>query len=163
MNIVHGAQNIAQGATQVVTKAANVTTAAAGAVGGAAVNGVIGGAKGAVGGVRTGAESGSHSTPAALLTLSAVGASGLIAWPVVLAVGGTALLVRQFTRANGDDAAEEPPRLRAVGNGSGRNSAQPARKATTKSTPRKTTKSTARKTTARKTTARKTTTSRSSR
>ncbi len=85
---------------------------AAGARGGGVVNGVIGGVTGTVTGVRQGISSGSHSTPAAALTLGAVGAVGLVEWPVLLAVGGAALLLRQLkgqpvTRA--DAAAPRKP------------------------------------------------------
>lgn len=99
MNIVHGA-------VRVVTATANVTTAGAGAIGGAAVNGVIGAVEGTVAGVRSGLSSGSHSTPAAALTLGVVGAAGLADWPVLLAVGGTALLVRRLShQSNGQRSA----------------------------------------------------------
>jgi hypothetical protein len=97
--------NIVRGATRVVTQTANATTAAAGAVGGAAVNGIVGGVQGTAAGIRNGLNSGSHSTPAALLTLGAIGATGLVEWPVVLTIGGTALLVRQFTHHDGGDTA----------------------------------------------------------
>ena len=88
--------NVFQGAVRAVTKTADATTAAAGAVGGAAVNGVIGGVQGVANGVRNGASDGSHSTLAAALTLGAVGVVGLVEWPVLLAVGGTALAVHQL-------------------------------------------------------------------
>jgi len=98
--------DLVKGAMRVVTGTANATAAAAGALGGAAVNGVIGGVQGAVRGVREGAGSGSHSTPAALLAMGAIGAAGLVEWPVLLTVGGTALLVRQL---NGDRTDESAP------------------------------------------------------
>ena len=87
-----------RGVGRTVGRAAEMTTEAAGAVGGAAVNGVIGGVQGVTTGVQRGIKSGSHSTPAAALTLGAVGAAGLVDWPVVLAVGGAALLLRQLNR-----------------------------------------------------------------
>lgn len=104
--------NIVGGAVRVVTEAANATTAAAGAVGGAAVNGFVGGVQGAASGIRQGLSSGSHSTPAALLTLGAVGAAGLVEWPVLAAIGGTALLARQLGGSGPADAepAETPAR-----------------------------------------------------
>jgi hypothetical protein len=77
----------------------NLTTAAAGAVSGAAVRGVVGGVRGTVEGMRSGVSSGSHSTPAAALTFAALGAAGLVEWPVVLVAGGAALAVRQLSRA----------------------------------------------------------------
>jgi len=76
----------------------NAATAGAGALGGAAVNGVIGGVRGTAAGIRSGADRGSQSTPAAALTLAAIGAAGLVEWPVLLAVGGTALVVRQLSQ-----------------------------------------------------------------
>ena len=91
---------IVDGTVHAVSGAANATTSAVGAVGGAAiggvVGGVVGGVRGAASGVRSGMESGSHSTPAAALTLAAVGAAGLVEWPVLVTVGGAALVLRQF-------------------------------------------------------------------
>jgi hypothetical protein len=79
-----------------VGRAATVTTEAAGAVGGAAVNGVVGGVTGAAKGVRRGVSEGAHSTPAAAVALGALGIAGLVEWPVLLAVGGGALLLRRL-------------------------------------------------------------------
>jgi hypothetical protein len=90
------------------TKVVNATTAAAGAVSGAAVSGVVGGVRGTVDGVLSGVSSGSRSTPAAALTLAVVGATGLVEWPIVLVVGGAALVVRQLTR---------PPEATSTGGG----------------------------------------------
>jgi hypothetical protein len=105
--------NIVDAAVRLVTGAANTTTAAAGAVGGAAVNGIVGGVQGAATGIRQGLSSGSRSTPAALLTLGAVGAAGLVEWPVLAAVGGTALLARQLGRDDGaEPTPEQPPSSR---------------------------------------------------
>src|ERR671916_2467970 len=98
--------DIVRGATRVVTETANATAAAAGAVGGAAVSGIIGGVQGTAKGIRTGVSSGSHSTPAALLTLGAVGAAGLVEWPVLVTIGGATLLVRQFS--GGDNGHTQP-------------------------------------------------------
>ncbi|WP_458683779.1 hypothetical protein, partial [Prescottella equi] len=82
------------GAVRAVSGIAEVTTSSIGALGGAAVGGLVGGVRGAVGGVaggtRRGLERGSHSTPAAVLTMAAAGAVGLVEWPVVLTVGGAA-------------------------------------------------------------------------
>ncbi|MGO9511876.1 MAG: hypothetical protein ACLPXZ_32760 [Mycobacterium sp.] len=77
--------------------------AAAGAVGGAAVNGVVGGVQGAIGGVRTGLSTGRRSIPAAALTMAAVGAAGLVEWPVLLPVGGTVLAVHYLAQRSGGD------------------------------------------------------------
>jgi hypothetical protein len=89
------------------SRTADASIASAGAVGGAAVNGVVGGVQGVVGGVRSGLSSGSRSTPAAALTLAAIGAAalagGLVEWPVLLPVGGTVLAVHYLThRSSGD-------------------------------------------------------------
>ena len=88
-----------------VNRAAEATTATAGAVGGAAVNGVVGGVTGAAEGVKRGIRSGSHSTPAAALALGALGVAGLVDWPVLLAVGGGALLIQRMNRK----PEEQPP------------------------------------------------------
>lgn len=93
MNAVAGTVRKVAGAA---TRAATMTTEAAGAIGGAALNGVIGGLKGAASGAQRGLSTGSHSTPAAALTLGALGVSGLVEWPVLVAVGGTALVLKQL-------------------------------------------------------------------
>jgi hypothetical protein len=85
-----------RGVGRTASRAAELTTEAAGAVGGAAVNGVVGGVQGVATGVQRGLKSGSHSTPAAALTLGAIGAAGLIEWPVLLAVGAGALVLRRI-------------------------------------------------------------------
>jgi hypothetical protein len=98
--------NIVQGAVRAVTLTADATTAAAGAVGGAAINGVIGGIRGTAAGIRSGSSDGSHSSAAAALTLAAVGTAGLVEWPIVLAVGGTALVVHQLSQQAGRNASD---------------------------------------------------------
>ena len=95
MSVVGGA---VRGVGKTVSRAATVTTEAAGAVGGAAVNGVVGGVTGAAQGIKRGVSTGSHSTPAAALALGALGVAGLVEWPVLLAVGGGALLLRRMSR-----------------------------------------------------------------
>lgn len=102
MNAVAGTVRKVAGAAN---RAVTMTTEAAGAIGGAAVNGVIGGVKGAAGGVQRGLRSGSHSTPAAALTLGALGVTGLVEWPVLVAVGGTALVLKQLTGRSDDSKA----------------------------------------------------------
>jgi cell division septation protein DedD len=67
-------------------------------VGGAAVNGAVGAVTGAAQGVKRGVSAGSHSTPAAALALGALGVAGLVEWPVLLAVGGGALLLSKMNR-----------------------------------------------------------------
>ena len=139
--------NIMQGAVRVVTRSAEATVATAGAVGGAAVNGVIGGMQGTVSGIKNGMSSGTHSTPAAALTLAAIGATGLVEWPIVLGVGGTALVVRRLAqRSDG----QTRPNLTAAPDAPQRAAAKPAAK---RSPARKTTKAT--KAPARKSAARR--------
>jgi hypothetical protein len=99
------------GAMRAITRSAEATTAAAGAVGGAAVNGVIGGMQGTVSGIKNGMSSGSHSTPAAAITLAAVGATGLVEWPILLGIGGTALVLHQLNQRS---AGESKPTLTAA-------------------------------------------------
>jgi hypothetical protein len=101
--------NILDGAIRLVARTADATTAAAGAVGGAAINGLAGGLQGAAAGIRDGLGKGSHSPAAAAMTLGAIGAVGLVEWPVLLAVGGGALVVHQLgQRANGGGTPERP-------------------------------------------------------
>jgi hypothetical protein len=95
MSVVGGA---ARSVGKTVNRAADATTAAAGAVGGAAVNGIVGGVTGAAEGIKRGVSSGSHSTPAAALAMGALGVAGLVEWPVLLAVGGGALLLHRMHR-----------------------------------------------------------------
>jgi hypothetical protein len=99
MGVVDGA---VRNVSRTVSRAASATTAAAGAVGGAAVNGVVGAVTGAASGVQKGIDSGSHSTPAAALTLGAIGVAGLVEWPILLAVGGGALLLRRLSNSRSD-------------------------------------------------------------
>jgi hypothetical protein len=94
-------------------RAATMTTEAAGAVGGAAVNGVVGGVTGAAAGAQRGISSGSHSTPAAALTMGALGVAGLVEWPVLLTVGGAALVLRQLGQRS-EAAPQQTPPVRAV-------------------------------------------------
>ncbi|WP_036456809.1 MULTISPECIES: hypothetical protein [unclassified Mycobacterium] len=102
MNAVAGTVRKVAGAA---SRAVTMTTEAAGAIGGAAVNGVIGGVTGAAGGVQRGLRTGSHSTPAAALTLGALGVTGLVEWPVLVAVGGTALVLKQLTNRSDHNKA----------------------------------------------------------
>jgi hypothetical protein len=106
--------NIVQGAVRAVTLTADATTAAAGAVGGAAINGLIGGIRGTAAGIRSGSSDGSHSSAAAALTLAAVGTAGLVEWPIVLAVGGTALVVHQLSQQAGRNASDATTNQRAA-------------------------------------------------
>jgi hypothetical protein len=146
--------NIVSAATRAVAKTADVTTAAAGAIGGAAVSGTVGGLQGAATGVRAGLDNGSRSSAAAALTLGAVGAAGLVEWPVLLAVGGAALVVHQLNRRANSTTGDGSPLLaqaptaadRQAGNRTARPAKASARKAA-KSTTRNSSRS-AKKTTA---------------
>jgi hypothetical protein len=87
----------------VANRTVDASVAVAGAAGGAAVNGVVGGVQGAVGGVRSGLSTGSRSIPAAALAMAAVGAAGLVEWPVLLPVGATVLAVHYLVhRSDGE-------------------------------------------------------------
>jgi hypothetical protein len=132
------AMNIIGGATRVVTRTADATTAAAGAVSGAAINGIVGGVQGTATGIRNGLSAGSHSTPAALLTLGAIGATGLVEWPILLAVGGTALLVHQFARRNGEATTAKPSSKSASSTPPAKARRATSRRPAKKSAPRKT-------------------------
>lgn len=150
--------NIVLGAVGVITRTANAATAAAGAVGGAAVGGLIGGIRGTASGVRRGMGDGSRSSAAAAVTLAALGASGLVEWPVLITVGGATLAVRELTRQPANrEAREAPATLRSVPTPS-RPSASKKTTATSKSPARKA----ARQAPRRKAAARKTTASRRS-
>src|SRR5262249_3376705 len=92
--------NIVSGAVQAVGRTADAATATAGAIGGAAINGVVGGIKGAGPGIRSGRSQGSRSPVVAAATLAAVGAAGLVDWPVLLTVGGATLVVHELSQRN---------------------------------------------------------------
>jgi hypothetical protein len=137
-------------AVRAVTKTAQTTTAAAGAVGGAVVNGAIGGLQGTAAGVRTGLSEGSKSIPAAALTLAALGAAGLVEWPLLVTVGGAALLVRQLAqrhdREGADESAPEPPKAATKATQpSATKATQPSAKKATQPSARKATKPAVRK------------------
>ena len=93
--------NVVRDARRVVTRTADAATAVVGAVGGAAVTGVIGAVEGTATGVKNGLRSGRHSTPTAALTLAAIGVTGLVDWPILVAVGGGALAIHELTRRSG--------------------------------------------------------------
>lgn len=141
MSLIGGA---VRKATDTIGWAASATTMAAGAVSGAVVNGAAGGATGTVNGVRRGVRSGSHSTPAAALTLGALGASGLVAWPVVAAVGGGVLVVQQLNRRSSPQLATEPageaPKSASVQTGTKTAAKKPTRPTTAGPTRAKTTR-----------------------
>lgn len=106
--------DVFRGAMRVASDAVETGVAVAGAAGGAAVNGVIGGIRGAVDGVQSGLSSGSRSTAAAALTVAAVGAVGLVEWPVLLPVGGTVLGVHYLLhRSDGGRKRASTQRVRS--------------------------------------------------
>lgn len=88
-------------AARAVRGAADATTTVAGAVGGGVLGGVRGGIRGTTGGVRDGMRDGSHSTALAVLTMAAVGVAGVVEWPILLAVGGTAVVLHEWDRRGG--------------------------------------------------------------
>ena len=148
MNAVAGTVRKAAAAA---SRAVTMTTEAAGALGGAVVNGTIGGVKGAARGAQRGLSAGSHSTPAAALALGTLGVAGLVEWPVLLVVGGTALAIKQFKdrSANGATPAGErvktptgpagraPKTATAKAAGTKPAGAAPAKSAPSQSTPAK--------------------------
>ncbi|EKT83344.1 Hypothetical protein WSS_A07659 [Rhodococcus opacus M213] len=67
---------------------AHAETSPVGAVGAAAKGGITGSVQGAVDGVRSGIRSGTASTPAAAWTIAALGATGLVGWPIAVVLGG---------------------------------------------------------------------------
>ncbi|CAM4149459.1 hypothetical protein MB901379_00629 [Mycobacterium basiliense] len=115
-----------------VSQAATATTAAAGAIGGAAVNGVVGGVKGAAEGVQRGLSSGTKSTPAAALAIGALGVAGIVEWPILLAVGGGALVLRRMNQKPEMSAPPVKTKLTPVPTKAEPQEAEPAK------TPRKT-------------------------
>jgi hypothetical protein len=138
MGVVDGA---ARNISRTVSRAASATTAAAGAVGGAAVNGVVGAVTGAVAGVQKGIDSGSHSTPAAALTLGALGVAGLVEWPILLAVGGGALVLRRLSNSRNDGPVASVSSVKAAAPAKSTSSARP-RKTPAKRTPARQTRGT---------------------
>ncbi|HUO37458.1 MAG TPA: hypothetical protein VMU34_06315 [Mycobacterium sp.] len=99
---------VLQGAVRSVVRVADASTAAVGAVGGAAFSGVVGGVKGTAAGVREGVANGSHSMPAAALTLAALGAAGLVEWPLLVTVGGAALVIHQLAEQKRHQTPQAP-------------------------------------------------------
>jgi hypothetical protein len=108
MSVVGGA---VRGVGRTVNRAASATTAAAGAVGGAAVNGVVGGVKGTAEGIKKGIGSGSKSTAAAAVAIGALGVAGIVEWPILVAVGGGALVLRKVTQKP-DEPAPPPAKTK---------------------------------------------------
>jgi len=97
--------------------------------------------QGTVTGLKTGLSNGSTSTPAAVLTLAAIGATGLVDWPLLLGVGGAALVLHQLNQRNGESdtprtAADTEPKTTAT-------APRARRRASTKPRPAKKTSSAA--------------------
>ena len=133
--------NIINGAVRAITKTAEGTTAAAGALGGAAVSGVLGGMQGTVAGIKSGLSTGSHSTSAAALTLGAIGAAGLVDWPILLGIGATALVVNQVNQRS---SGQQSPILAVVPDTASPSRGESRVKRGSAGRPAKTTKSAAR-------------------
>lgn len=87
---------------------AAAVTGAAGAVTGAVTGAAIGGLSGIIRGGTQGLGIGARSTPAAVLALTAVGAAGLVDWPILVAVGGAAIIMRQV-RTNSPASSNDRP------------------------------------------------------
>ena len=88
---------------------ASAATSTIGALTAAAAGTAVGAGEGAVKGVGRGLGTGARSTPLAVLGLVGIGAAGIIDWPILLAGGGAALLLRQFRHTAPDLAAVPVP------------------------------------------------------
>ena len=75
---------------------------------------MVGGIKGAADGIQQGISKGSKSTPAAAVALGALGVAGLVEWPVLLAVGGGALVLQRMTRRQNGSAPAPRAKLTTV-------------------------------------------------
>lgn len=120
--------NVLQSAARLVGRTAETVVTAAGAVGGALTNGVVEGVRGAARGAKSGLSDGTQSTPAAVIAFAAVGATGLVEWPVLLGVGATAYVLRQLSPSPEGNDAQTPAKLGSVP--VERAEPRPARKAT---------------------------------
>ncbi len=89
--------------TSVAGAVAGVTTTLAGAASGAALGGGVGALRGATQGAADGAGRGSRSTPAVVLTVAALGVTGVLDWPLLLAAGAAAYLLQR--NSQGPDTA----------------------------------------------------------
>lgn len=124
-----GAPKMIKESAGLILTTADATAEVAGLVGSAAVNGIVGGVRGAMAGIRDGASHGRGSTGAAALTLAALGAAGLVSWPIVVTVGGGALVVHEMRRR------AVPAALPATSAGRRSQSASVSRKATHRGRP----------------------------
>lgn len=89
MGLLSIARRTGRDAAVAVTGAAAAVTGAAYGAAAGAIDGAARGASQALGG-------GPRSTPAAALVVAAVGAAGLVDWPVLVFASGTALVLRQL-------------------------------------------------------------------
>lgn len=116
--------DVVGGARRIVVRTADAATATAGAVSGAVVNGAFGAIEGAATGVVNGVKRGGNSSVAAAVTIVAIGAVGLVEWPVVAGIGGAALVIHKLghrgnqhrgnqQRGRGEEAPATAPRQRA--------------------------------------------------
>lgn len=109
MGVLSTARRAGGVATTALATTATAVTGAAGAIAGGATGAVLGGINGATRGLGHGLTTGSQSTPAAVLAVTAVGATGLIDWPVLLLGGGAALAVRHLKSKPADATVKASP------------------------------------------------------
>ena len=110
--ILRGVSDLALSTVGALAAAAKNT---AGAVSGAAVGGSLGAVRGTTQGAAHGAVRARHSTAAAALTVAAVGAAGLIEWPVLLLAAGTAVTLDKVI--NRSPTATPDPRFADIARG----------------------------------------------
>ena len=103
--------SIGSSAASVVGNSASAAVGAVGAVGGATAGAVLGASRGLASGAVAGASAGAKSNTAAVIGLAAVGATGIVVWPVLIAIGGSALALRQLSQHTPGD--ESPARATA--------------------------------------------------
>ncbi|MEU6587406.1 hypothetical protein [Nocardia sp. NPDC046763] len=104
--------SVASGTVKTLEVAASATVHAVEAAGGAIVGAATGAARGMVEGAVSGARSGMDIPAATVLGVVAAGLTGLVDWPVAVAVGGVAgavhLLRRGRTETGHQDTSERP-------------------------------------------------------
>jgi len=104
--------DVVGGARRGVIRTADTATTTAGAVGGAVVSGALGAIQGAATGVKNGVQRGGNSSVAAALTIAAVGVVGLVEWPVLVGVGGAALLIHKLGQQRSEAAPTPRQRVK---------------------------------------------------
>lgn len=125
---------ITDSAARTVGNLATRATTAAGALGGAAVGGAAGAVRGAANGVTNGVSGGAKSTPAAALAITALGVTGLVDWPLLLAAGGTALVLDRLTHANNRSELTDLPPSAATSRPTTTSTTKPRRRRPTRTT-----------------------------